>query len=101
MSLETKHAIYFQSAHQMDLLDDESVDLVVTSPPYPMITMRDAIFAEQDEELVHAMKQENWNQAFVRMHALLDCVWEQCYRVMKKGSFLCINIGEATRTTSD
>ena len=101
MSLETKHAIYFQSAHRMDLLDDESVDLVVTSPPYPMIAMWDAIFAEQDGELVHAMKQENWNQAFERMHALLDRVWEQCYRVMKKGSFLCINIGEATRTTSD
>lgn len=32
------------------------------------------------------------------MHHELDKVWEECYRGLKEGAFMCINIGNATRT---
>ena len=32
------------------------------------------------------------------MHKELDVIWSECYRVLKDGGFLCINIGDATRT---
>lgn len=32
------------------------------------------------------------------MHQELDKVWKECFRVIKPGGFLCVNIGDATRT---
>ena len=32
------------------------------------------------------------------MHQILDPVWSECFRILKEGSFLCINIGDATRS---
>ena len=40
-------------------------------------------------------------RAFELMHAELDKVWDECFRVLKSGGFLCINIGEATRTVGN
>ena len=37
------HTIYFNAAQNMSQIKDKSVDLVVTSPPYPMIKMWDDI----------------------------------------------------------
>jgi DNA modification methylase len=31
------------------------------------------------------------------MHKKLDCVWRECWRVLKPGALACINIGDATR----
>ncbi|MBE3116937.1 site-specific DNA-methyltransferase, partial [Candidatus Bathyarchaeota archaeon] len=44
-----------------------------------------------------AIVQENGNSAFEVMHQELDKVWAEVYRVLKKGGFACINIGDATR----
>ena len=41
--MQTTHKIHFSLAQQMQELSDSSVDLVVTSPPYPMIEMWDEI----------------------------------------------------------
>ena len=32
------------------------------------------------------------------MHKQLDKVWRKCYEALKEGGFLCVNIGDATRT---
>ena len=32
------------------------------------------------------------------MHAVLDAVWAEAWRVLKKGAIACVNIGDATRT---
>jgi len=37
--MRTSHQIIFQDSKNMKGVDSESVDLVVTSPPYPMIEM--------------------------------------------------------------
>ena len=39
-------------------------------------------------------------EAFELMHRELDKVWNEVDRVMKKGGFVCVNIGDATRNLS-
>ena len=82
----------------MENVPDESVDLVVTSPPYPMIEMWDRIFAKQNLKIKKALKDNDGPVAFELMHRELDRVWDETYRVVKKGGIVCVNIGDATRT---
>jgi DNA modification methylase len=93
-----KHSIYFHTSQQITELEDNSVDLVVTSPPYPMIEMWDEILGKQNPNITLALNVNNPRTAFDLMHSELDKVWSECWRVMKDGAFLCINIGDATRT---
>jgi len=95
--LKTSHRIYFKNATDLQELSDESVDLMVTSPPYPMIEMWDDIFSKQNAAIKDAIVRENGNTAFELMHQELDKVWAEVYRVLKKGGFACVNIGDATR----
>lgn len=75
-----------------------SVDLVVTSPPYPMIAMWDDMFSRQSPLIEATLIKGNGSKTFELMHAILDPIWAQVYRVLKYGGFACINIGDATRT---
>jgi modification methylase len=59
--------------------------------------MWDDIFSEQNKEIKDALDKENGNTAFELMHQELDKVWLEVFRVLKKGGFACINIGDATR----
>lgn len=93
-----KHTIFFNAAQNMSQLKDMSVDLVVTSPPYPMIEMWDDIMSNQNPDIKKALDTNKPRLAFELMHQELDKVWAECWRVLKEGSFLCINIGDATRT---
>jgi modification methylase len=77
---------------------DSTVSLVVTSPPYPMIAMWDACFSAQDSRIKRFLNQENGTEAYEAMHQVLDSVWKECFRVLMPGGFLCINIGDATRS---
>lgn len=79
-------------------MSDKSVDLVVTSPPYPMIEMWDEIMCRQNIKIKKAFDNKNYQSAFELMHIELDTVWSECYRVLKDGGIACINIGDATRT---
>ncbi len=92
------HNIFFHASQKMAELVDNSVDLVVTSPPYPMIEMWDDIMGQQNPAVKTALDANKPREAFGLMHAELDKVWSECWRVMKDGAFLCINIGDATRT---
>lgn len=93
-----KHHIYFSAAQNMQHISDNSIDLVVTSPPYPMIEMWDNILADQNSNISIAFNDNEPRKAFELMHQELDKVWAECWRVLKNGSFMCINIGDATRT---
>lgn len=95
-----KHTIYFNAAQNMSQLGDNSIDIVITSPPYPMIEMWDDVLGNQNPEIKVSLKEQKPRRAFELMHKELDKVWKECWRVLKDGSFLCINIGDATRTIS-
>lgn len=94
----TLHSIIYGNSNSMTDLADESIDLVVTSPPYPMIEMWDGIFAAQDSAIDAALNGTDGQTAYELMHQQLDKVWDELYRVLKTGGIACINIGDATRT---
>lgn len=96
--MKTKHKVIFGNAMNMEVVSSESVDLIVTSPPYPMIEMWDEMLAQQSSSVKKALEKGDGLNAFEMMHQLLDLVWKEVYRVLKVGGFACINIGDATRT---
>ena len=98
--MKTEHRIIFGNARDMSSVRSTSVDLVVTSPPYPMIQMWDDMFCVQNPEIRNALKNENGGLAFELMNNELDRVWKEVYRVLKVGGIACINIGDATRSIS-
>jgi site-specific DNA-methyltransferase (cytosine-N4-specific) len=63
----------------------ESVDLVVTSPPYPMVPQWDVQFAEDGA------------RDFESMHDRLEGAWKASYRALAPGGILAVNIGDAVR----
>ena len=75
--------IYKKSSVNMSEVEDGSVQLVVTSPPYPMIKKWDELFGSVD---------------FYAQHSILGEVWSECYRVLMEGGIACINMGDATRS---
>jgi DNA modification methylase len=82
----------------MSDIEDQSIDLVLTSPPYPMIQMWDDQFSLADPEIATALSKNDGTTAFECMHRQLDAAWEESLRVLKTGGIACINIGDATRT---
>jgi DNA modification methylase len=94
----TTHKIILGNANNMEHIPDASIDLMVTSPPYPMIEMWDEIFSKQNPNILQALKNNDGKKAFELMHKELDKVWKEVYRVLRDGGFACINVGDATRT---
>lgn len=106
--MKTLHKIFFSDARRMEQLEDGSVHLVVTSPPYPMIELWDSFFRRVDrgiERLWRRMEQAETLrektglalQVYERMHRFLAEVWREVYRVLVDGGIACINIGDAAR----
>ncbi len=84
--------LHVGDARDLSHLDDASVHLVVTSPPYPMIEMWD----EQFQELTGLTSDDPG--FYEASHGVLDDVWAECQRVLAPGGILCVNVGDATRT---
>ena len=85
----SKHIFYNEDSSKMNL-EDCSIPLIVTSPPYPMIAM-------WDESLGGDLESDPYG-AMNNQHQKLNMVWEECARVVEPGGFVCINIGDAVRT---
>lgn len=96
--MRTEHRTIFSGSGSMKELADQSVDLVVTSPPYPMIEMWDDCFSQQSQSVIKHLQGNDGPGAFEAMHQVLDKTWREIHRVLKPGRFACINIGDATRT---
>jgi modification methylase len=95
---KTTHQFFIGDAGSMPEIDDHSVHLVITSPPYPMIQMWDDQFSDADPEIGKALEENHGAKAFELMHRRLDPVWAEAYRILKPGGIAAINIGDATRT---
>jgi DNA modification methylase len=96
--MDVTERILAGDARQMDGVAGESVALVVTSPPYPMIAMWDECFAAQSHEAKIALEDDDGPAAFEAMHAVLDAAWREVFRVLVPGGIACIDIGDATRS---
>ncbi|MFC7155566.1 DNA-methyltransferase [Halomarina halobia] len=98
--MQTEHVLRVGDARDLALPDD-SVDLVVTSPPYPMIEMWDGQFAALDPAVGEALDAGDGDRAFDLMHAALDDAWAELARVLAPGGIACVNVGDATRTVGE
>lgn len=94
----TKHEILNIDSSNMGNIKDNSIQLIVTSPPYPMIEMWDELFFSQNPEIKLDLENGNTFDAYQKMHIILNKVWDECDRVLENNGFICINIGDATRT---
>ncbi len=99
--MTTSHRIQFCDSRDLAVIAPESIDLVVTSPPYPMIDMWDDMFCELNPAIAAALAEPDPPKVFELMHRELDPVWDQAFRALKPGGMACINIGDAVRTIND
>ena len=103
--MPTEHKIILGNSQKMPELADSSIQLMVTSPPYPMIKMWDNHFSTINPQIAtlwHALdadgREETITQIYNAMHETLAKVWREAFRVLADGGIACINIGDATRT---
>ena len=80
--MSTEHKIIIGDSREMNELEDESVQLVVTSPPYWQI--KD--YGEKS--------QIGFNDSYDNYIDNLNRVWRESYRVLSSGCRMCINIGD-------
>ncbi len=80
--MKTWHKIIIGDSRDMKEVPDESVHLIVTSPPYWQL--KD--YGEERQIGFHHSYEEYVNN--------LSLVWNECHRVLHKGCRLCINIGD-------
>ena len=80
--MKTNHLIINGDSRAMGELNDESVHLVITSPPYWQL--KD--YGTDD--------QIGFNDSYESYINNLNLVWKESYRVLQSGCRLCINIGD-------
>ena len=78
----TKHIIINGDSRQMSELKDESVHLIVTSPPYWQL---------KDYGIDNQIGFHDDYETYINH---LNLTWAECFRVLHKGCRLCINIGD-------
>jgi site-specific DNA-methyltransferase (cytosine-N4-specific) len=90
----------------MDKVENNSIQCIITSPPYPMISKWDECFSKQIEE--HLLNWTKYDKSkitgrnkFRLQHIILYRVFLECYRVLVDGGIMCINIGDATQKTEE
>ena len=81
-SIKTNHKIIIGDSRNMAELQNKSVHLVITSPPYWQLkdygTSDQIGFDDSYEDYINN----------------LNLVWKECFRVLNDGCRLCINIGD-------
>ncbi|MCH8012890.1 MAG: site-specific DNA-methyltransferase [Candidatus Marinimicrobia bacterium] len=80
--MKTDHIIITGDSRKMDLIQDKSVQLVITSPPYWQL--KDYGYGNQI----------GFDDSYEDYINNLNLVWNECYRVLDNGCRLCINIGD-------
>ncbi|MDR1733883.1 MAG: site-specific DNA-methyltransferase [Oscillospiraceae bacterium] len=82
MQQTTTHRIIEGDSRRMGVLADESVHLIITSPPYWQL--KDYGRSEQI----------GFDDSYEEYINHLNMVWMECVRVLHKGCRLCINVGD-------
>ena len=78
----TEHKIIFGDSRSLNQIKDNSVQLIITSPPYWQL--KD--YGTED--------QIGFNDSYEEYINNLNLVWKECNRVLADGYRLCINIGD-------
>jgi hypothetical protein len=62
--MQTSHTLHLGDARHMTAVADASVQLIVTSPPYPMVAMWDEAFAAMVPEVAVHLAEGRGLEAF-------------------------------------
>ncbi len=82
MLTKTRHLLVNGDSRRMDSVKDESVHLVVTSPPYWQL---------KDYGVEGQIGFDDSYEVYINN---LNLVWQECFRVLHPGCRLCVNIGD-------
>ncbi|PSP31145.1 methyltransferase [Halobacteriales archaeon QH_10_67_22] len=92
-SLPSHHQLYQGDARDLSMLDEESVDLVVTSPPY--FNLKDYENGTGGEDQLGDINEyEHFNEQ-------VDRVWRQCYEKLRPGGRMVVVVGDVLRSRSE
>ncbi len=80
--MKTTHQVINGDSRRMAELADQSVQLVITSPPYWQL--KD--YGSENQLGFHHSYEEYINN--------MNLVWSECHRVLQDGCRLCVNIGD-------
>ena len=78
----TQHVIINGDSRKMNDLQDKSIHLIITSPPYWQL---------KDYGVEN---QIGFNDTYEQYVNNLNLVWKECHRVLHDGCRLCVNIGD-------
>ncbi|MBR6026376.1 MAG: site-specific DNA-methyltransferase [Neisseriaceae bacterium] len=82
MQNNTQHTIIHGDSRNMQELPNESVHLIVTSPPYWQL------------KDYGVNNQIGFDDSYEQYINHLNLVWQECFRVLHNGCRLCVNIGD-------
>ena len=80
--MKTFHKIIIGDSRWMKEIPEESIHLIITSPPYWQL-----------KDYGNG-KQIGFNDTYEEYINNLNLVWNECHRILHKGCRLCINIGD-------
>ena len=80
--MSSYHRVVLGDSRSMAQIDDEDVQLVVTSPPYWQL-----------KDYGHE-EQVGFSDTYEDYINHLNLVWAECHRVLTPGCRLCVNIGD-------
>jgi len=80
--MKTNHKIIIGDSRNMTELKNNSVHLVITSPPYWQL------------KDYGSLDQIGFNDSYENYINNLNLVWKECFRALNDGCRLCINIGD-------
>lgn len=86
--MSTLHKLINGDSRQMSMIADNSIHLIVTSPPYWQL------------KDYGTDSQIGFNQSYEDYINHLNLVWSECYRILQPGCRLCINIGDQFARTA-
>src|SRR5258708_7775784 len=80
--MDWRNRLHVGDSRQMDAIPADAIDLIITSPPY---------------NVGRAYSCHDDRQPLPEYLAMLNQVWRECYRVLRPGGRLCINIANVER----
>ena len=95
---DLKILVYFKNSTNMCEVEDNSIQLILTSPPY--YNLKDySVLKEQKGQLSHSP--ENYHQTYEEYLKMLENVFRECNRILKSSGILAVNIDIIRVKTND
>lgn len=92
-SLPSEHELYQADSRNLDFIDDESLHLIVTSPPY--FNLKDYENGTGGEDQLGDI------DAYEHFNDQVDQVWRECYDKLVPGGRMVVVVGDVLRSRSE